>query len=102
MATTALPIRMAGRVTASATRSRWATLSIETDGGHFVGRLFVPETKKRASDVLCDDRPFIFLTEVSVDQSETIEPFLAISKRYIKTVRILHDGEPETLPQSRG
>jgi hypothetical protein len=100
MATTGFPIRMvAGRVMAQATRARWATVRVETDGGEFVGRIFVPETKKRATDMLCDERPFIFLTEVSVNRGETIEPFLAVNKRYIKTVRVLHEGEPEAIPQ---
>jgi hypothetical protein len=64
-----------------------------------VGRIHVPETRKRVSDVLGDDRPFLFATEVSVDQTETVEPFLAINKRFVKTVRVLHDGEPEAVPR---
>jgi hypothetical protein len=79
-------------------RARWATVRIETDSSIFVGRLFVPETKKRSSDVLCDDRPFLFLTEVSVNESHDTEPFLAINKRFIKTVRVLHEGAPEAVP----
>ncbi len=80
-------------------RARWSTVRIDADGHSYVGRVYVPETKKRVSDVLEDDRQFLFMTEVSVDQSETIEPFLAINKRCVKTVRILHDGEPEAVPR---
>ena len=101
MATTTLPIRMtAGRIASQPGRARWATVRVETENGEFVGRLYVPETKKRTSDVLCDDRQFVFLTEVSVNHSETVEPFLAVNKRFIKTVRVLHEGEPEGVPLS--
>jgi hypothetical protein len=101
MAARVLPIQtIADRVASHPSRARWATVRIETDGSEFVGRLFVPETKKRASDVLCDDRPFLFLTEVSVNRGEAIEPFLAVNKRHIKTVRVLHEGQTETIPFS--
>jgi hypothetical protein len=86
-----------GAVGASPSRARWATVRVETDGAVFVGRLYVPETKKRSSDVLCDDRPFLFVTEVTINDGEVVEPFLAINKRFIKTVRVLHDGLPETV-----
>jgi hypothetical protein len=99
MSPTTLPIRMTnGAVASSPSRARWATIRVETEGSTFVGRLFVPETKKRSSDVLCDDRPFIFLTEVSINDSHDSEPFLAINKRFIKVVRVLHDGAPEGVP----
>jgi hypothetical protein len=101
MATTTIPLMMrAGTVSSNPTRARWATVSIETEPGHtYVGRIYVPETRKRVSDVLGDDRPFLFVTEVSVDQGETVEPFLAINKRFVKTVRVLHDGAPEAIPR---
>ena len=99
MAARAFPVqKVADRVASNPCRARWATVSIETDASEFVGRLFIPETKKRASDVLCDDRPFLFLTEVSINRGEVIEPFLAVNKRYIKTVRLLHEGQPELIP----
>jgi hypothetical protein len=63
-----------------------------------VGRVYVPETKKRLSDVLCDDRPFVNLTEVTINESEAIEPFVAVNKRFIKTVRVLHEGEADVVP----
>ncbi len=102
MSTTMIPVRVVNGVVASGlSRARWATVRVETDGGVYVGRLFVPETKKRSSDVLCDDRPFLFLTEVSVNDSHDTEPFLAINKRFIKTVRVLHDGVPESIAGPR-
>jgi hypothetical protein len=97
-----IPVRMTnGAIGSSPSRARWATIRVETDSSIFVGRLFVPETKKRSSDVLCDDRPFLFLTEVSVNDSHDVEPFLAINKRFIKTVRVLHEGAPEAVPGRR-
>ena len=73
-------------------RARWATVRVETDGSVYVGRVFIPETLKRFSEVLCDDRAFLMLTDVSVDDSDAVEPFIAINKSIIKTVRVLNDG----------
>jgi hypothetical protein len=80
------------------TRAKWATVRIETDDGVYVGRIYVPETKKRLSDVLSDDRPFLNLTEVSVNGSERVEQFIALNKRYVRTVRVLNEGEAEVVP----
>jgi hypothetical protein len=82
-----------------AARARWATVRIETDSGVYVGRVFVPETKKRLSDVLCDDRPFINLTEVTINGGGIIEPFVAVNKHYVKTVRVLNEGSEAILDQ---
>jgi len=79
-------------------RARWSTVRIETDSNVYVGRLFIPETKRRLSDVLCDERAFINLTEVSINDSDTLEPFVAVNKNFVRTVRVLHEGEPEALP----
>jgi hypothetical protein len=57
----------------------------------YVGRVYVPETKKRLSDVLCDDRPFINLTEVSINDTEGSEAFVAINKQYVRTVRVVQE-----------
>src|SRR5688500_6710248 len=78
-----------------AQRARWATVRIETEGTVYVGRIYVPETKKRLSDVLCDDRPFLNLTEVSIGDSDTVEPYVAVNKSFIKSVRVLHEEETE-------
>jgi hypothetical protein len=48
--------------------------------------------------VLCDDRPFVSMTEVSIDDGETIEPYVAVNKHFIKTVRVLHEGEAGVVP----
>ena len=81
-----------------AARAKWSTVRIEVDGGSYVGRVYVPETKKRLSDVLCDERPFILLTEVSVNDSERVESFVAINKSHVKTVRVLDEGEANVVP----
>jgi len=76
-----------------AVRARWSTVRIETDNAVYVGRIYVPETKKRLSDVLCDDRPFVNLTEVSINDSEALESYVALNKNCIRTVRVLHEGD---------
>jgi hypothetical protein len=91
----ASPARPTG-VTYKAPRASWSTVRIETDTAVYVGRVFVPETKKRLSDVLCDDRPFLSVTEVSINDSDTLEPFVALNKSCIRTVRVLHEGDAET------
>ena len=81
-----------------AARAKWSTVRIEIEGAVYVGRVYVPETKKRLSDVLCDERPFILLTEVSVNDSEGVEGFVAINKSHVKTVRVLSEGEADVVP----
>lgn len=100
-------VGVTGSIAAAGTRAyggrgRWSTVRIETEGPVYVGRVYVPETKRRLSDVLSDDRPFISLTEVSINDSEIIEPFVAVNKHYIRTVRILHEGDAEVMPASSG
>lgn len=83
-----------------AARARWATVRIETEGATYVGRLFIPDSKKRLSDVLCDERPFLNMTEVVINDSAHVEPFLALNKQYVKTVRVIFEGEPEAMARS--
>jgi len=84
-----------------AQRARWATVRIETQTTTYVGRVYVPETKQRLSDVLCDDRPFLSVTEVSIDGAESTEPFVALNKRYVKAVRVLDEGDVEVVAVPR-
>jgi len=72
-------------------RAKWSLVSIETENAIYVGRVFVPETQRRLSDVLCDDRPFVNLTEVSINGRHPAEPFVALNKTCIRTVRVLED-----------
>jgi hypothetical protein len=81
-----------------ASRARWAKVRIETADAVYVGLMYVPETKKRLSDVLCDDRPFIALTEVTREGTEAHEPFVAINKAFVRTVRVLSDSEAGPKP----
>jgi hypothetical protein len=80
-------------ISAYGQKARWATVRIETEGTVYVGRLFVPETKKRLSDVLCDDRPFLNLTDVTINDSGFIEPFVALNKSFVKSVRVMQEDE---------
>jgi hypothetical protein len=82
-------------------RARWARVRIETEDGVYVGQVFVPETKKRLSDVLCDDRPFLNMTEVSINDSQVVEPFVALNKRYVKAVRVLQEGGAEVISMAQ-
>jgi hypothetical protein len=77
----------------SPARARWATVRIETEGTVYVGRIFVPETKKRLSDVISDERMFLNLTQVSVNDSASVEAFVALNKQYVKTIRVLNESE---------
>jgi hypothetical protein len=84
-----------------ANRARWATVRVETEGGVYVGRVYVPETKKRLSDVLCDDRPFLNMTEVTINGGDQPEPFVAVNKNFIRNVRVVLEEEAETGPRVR-
>jgi hypothetical protein len=73
-------------------RSRWATIRVETDGGVYVGRICVPDARLRVSDVLADDRQFLSLTDVRVNGGEQAEAFMAVNKKFIRTLRVLDEG----------
>jgi hypothetical protein len=76
-------------------RSRWATVRVETDGGAYVGRLYVADARSRVSDVLADDRRFLSLTEVKLDDGNQVEAFMAVNKSFIRALRVLDEGTPE-------
>jgi hypothetical protein len=75
--------------------SRWATIRVETDGGIYVGKICVPDARLRVSDILADDRQFLSLTEVRVNDGEQAEAFMAVNKSFIRTLRILDEGAIE-------
>jgi uncharacterized protein DUF6812 len=83
----------------SPARARWATVRIETEGTVYVGRIFVPETKKRVSDVISDERMFLNLTQVSVNDSTSVEAFVALNKQYVKAIRVLNESEAAPTPR---
>jgi len=76
----------------AADRSRWATVRVETDGGVYVGRIYVPDANRRVSDVLADDRQFLSLTDVRVNDGEQVEAYMAVNKSFVRTLRILDEG----------
>jgi hypothetical protein len=83
-------------VYAYATRARWATVRIETPGGCYEGRLYVPDGKKRVSEVLNDDRQFVNLANVTFNKGEA-EEFVAINKSFIQTLRVLKEGDADVV-----
>lgn len=76
-------------------RARWAVVRVEVGEAIYVGRLYVPETKKRVSDILSDERQFISLIDVSINHGREVESFVAINKQHIRTIRIVNEGHPE-------
>jgi hypothetical protein len=102
MATAAAMTSVAGgRTTFYSAKARWSTVRIETEGATYVGRMYIPENKKRLSDVLCDERPFISLIDVMINDSEHVEPFVALNKGFVRMVRILNEGDAEVAPLRR-
>ena len=81
-----------GTVSVGRGPARWAMVRVETDGGVYVGRVFVPEPRTRVSDVLADDRQFLSLTEVRVNDGAQVEAYMAVNKRFVRTLRILDEG----------
>ncbi len=78
----------------TAGRARRAVVHVVTDRHHYHGTLYVPDGKKRVSDVLCDGKPFLNLTEVSTDGGAADE-FLAINKSAILSLRIVTEEQAE-------
>ena len=70
----------------------WATVHIETDGAIYVGRVLVSSPRRRFSHVLRDKRPFLFMTEVSINDSDWVEPLVAVNKALIRRTRVLDEG----------
>jgi hypothetical protein len=85
----------------AAERARWATVRVETEGAVYVGRIYVPDSRQRVSDVLADDRQFLSLTEVRVNDGEHIESYMAVNKSFVRTLRILDEGRLEEKPGPR-
>ena len=77
----------------SAARARRCVVRVEVEGAIYVGKMYIPDGKRRVSDVLADDRSFLNLTDVSIDGSEVLEEYLAVNKDYVRTLRILDEGE---------
>jgi len=91
----AMAMRKSGHSSMAAGAARWATVRVETDNGVYVGRLYVADAKTRVSDVLSDDRQFLSLADVSMNDGQDLESFMAVNKHFIRTLRILDEGVPE-------
>ena len=83
-------------------RPRWATVRLETEGCVYTGRMYVADGTLRVSDVLADDRQFLSLTEVKVNEADQVEAFMAVNKSYIRTLKILDEGATEGRPRRQG
>lgn len=75
-----------------APHARRCVVRVETDYGVYVGKVYVPHGRGRVSDVLSDERPFLNLTDVRLADSNEGEAFVAINKRYIRTLRVLDEA----------
>lgn len=64
---------------------RHQPVRITTPHGEVVGFLYIPELKRRLSEILNDEREFLPLTDVEQEGGGKIE-YLALNKRYIVTV----------------
>jgi len=73
-------------------RSRQATVRVETEGCVYVGRIWIADVTHRVSDVLADDRQFLSLTDVRVNDGDQVEAYVAVNKSFIRTLRILDEG----------
>jgi hypothetical protein len=80
-------------------QEHWATVHVETDGAIYVGRVLVTSPGRRFSHVLRDRRPFLFMTEVSINDSDWVEPLVAVNKALIRRTRVLDEGADATAPR---
>lgn len=61
---------------------------VRTTHAVYTGDLFIPERRKRFSDVIdAPDAMFINLTDVDVEEGEEEIKHLSINKRFIESVR---------------
>jgi hypothetical protein len=80
----------------------WELVRVETARSVYVGRLFIPRDKTRLSDVLGDDRPFLHLRDVTTGSGGAPEPFIALGKSHVLSVRLLNAVEQEQYVRDRG
>ncbi len=91
------PATLAPRALNYSAGARWATVRIETDSNVYEGKLCIPQSKRRLSDVLCDQRPFLMVTDVRCGEDEPVEPFVAIHKNAVKTIRVVQESAENVL-----
>ena len=49
--------------------------------------------------MIADDRMFLNLTQVSVNDSSEVEAFVALNKQYVKTIRVISESEAAPGPR---
>ena len=84
-------------VMGDAAPAEWVMVLVETDLAVYEGRVHLKEAE-RLLDVLCDDRPFVHLKDVSINDSDNLEDSVAINKAFIRTVQVLHGGKADLVP----
>jgi len=62
---------------------------VMTTKQEYVGDFFLPEVKRRLSDAINDEKPFINLTNVSIDGSSNLIPFIALKKNQMVSIEDL-------------
>jgi len=62
-------------------------VKVRTVNATYEGNLLIPPMRKRVSDVLNEEeRTFINLTDVQIDGSKEIIPFVALNKEMIESI----------------
>jgi uncharacterized protein DUF6812 len=79
----------------------WALARVETTTNVYFARIYIAE-KGRLSDVLTDDRLFLYLRDVSTEEGVRLESFMAVNKSYIRSVRVLNSREEADYVTGRG
>lgn len=67
--------------------SRKAQVVIKTRTSTYTGLLLIPPMRKRVTDVLNDDdRTFISITDVTIDNASKPVPYVSINKHLIESI----------------
>ena len=84
--------------TSAAARGRWFRVHVTTDTTTYSGGVFAPEGYEGAAGLLGEPTPFLFLEGAQDLVSGTIEPFLAIDKSVIQSLRVVEGARAESQP----
>ena len=69
------------------TKGKQVRVKVRTVNATFEGSLTIPPMRKRVSDVLNEEsRTFINLTDVHIDGSQELVPFVSINKDMIVSI----------------
>ncbi|MBI3610243.1 MAG: hypothetical protein HY204_06025 [Nitrospirae bacterium] len=69
------------------TTGKKVRVKVRTVNGNYKGDLLIPPMRKRVSDVMNEDnQKFVSLTDVRIDASKEVIPFMAINKDMIESI----------------